>query len=107
MHTHVSLFLFFLFRIRRAGYPIRHTFEVFVERYRVLIPGLTLAEVKDFKYTSKMICNRVMEGHDWQVGYTKVFLKVCTCALAILASVFANAKNGDVYVICRNGTGLT
>ena len=100
MHTRVSLFLFlffFLFRIRRAGYPIRHTFEEFVERYRVLIPGLTLAEVKDFKYTSKMICNRVMEGHDWQVGYTKVFLKVC---------VHFNTKNGDVYVICRNGTGL-
>ena len=69
---------YIFFRIRRAGYPIRHTFEEFVERYRVLIPGLTLSDVKDFKYTSKMICNRVMEGHDWQIGYTKVFLKVRT-----------------------------
>ena len=64
-------------RIRRAGYPIRHSFEEFVDRYRVLIPGLTLSDVKDYKYTCKMICNRVLEGHDWQIGYTKVFLKVC------------------------------
>lgn len=73
----VRLLCCVLLRIRRAGYPIRHSFEEFVERYRVLIPGLTLSDVKDFKYTSKMICNRVMEGHDWQIGYTKVFLKVC------------------------------
>jgi myosin heavy subunit len=26
-------------RIRRAGYPIRHTFREFVERYRFLISG--------------------------------------------------------------------
>jgi myosin-7 len=72
------MIIFFVVRIRRAGYPIRHSFEEFVERYRVLIPGLFLADVKDFKYTSKRICNRVMEGHDWQIGYTKVFLKVCS-----------------------------
>ena len=27
-------------RIRRAGYPIRHAFPEFVERYRFLIPGI-------------------------------------------------------------------
>lgn len=27
-------------RIRRAGYPIRHGFREFVERYRFLIPGI-------------------------------------------------------------------
>ena len=27
-------------RIRRAGYPIRHSFPEFVERYRFLIPGI-------------------------------------------------------------------
>lgn len=65
-------------RIRRAGYPIRHSFHEFVERYRVLIPGLHLSEVRDFKSTSKTICNRIFVGrsHDWQIGYTKVFLKV-------------------------------
>lgn len=27
-------------RIRRAGYPIRHSFPEFVERYRFLISGI-------------------------------------------------------------------
>jgi myosin-7 len=26
-------------KIRRAGYPIRHCFQEFVERYRFLAPG--------------------------------------------------------------------
>lgn len=31
-------------RIRRAGYPIRHAFPEFVERYRFLIPGIPPAQ---------------------------------------------------------------
>lgn len=27
-------------RIRRAGYPIRHGFNEFIERYRFLMPGI-------------------------------------------------------------------
>ncbi|KAG7484391.1 hypothetical protein MATL_G00048760 [Megalops atlanticus] len=34
-------------RIRRAGYPIRHTFMEFVDRYRVLLPGVKPAHKQD------------------------------------------------------------
>jgi myosin VIIa len=27
-------------RIRKAGYPIRHAFKDFVQRYRILVPGI-------------------------------------------------------------------
>ncbi|CAG2057709.1 unnamed protein product [Timema podura] len=27
-------------KIRRAGYPIRHNFKEFVDRYRMLVPGI-------------------------------------------------------------------
>ena len=33
-------------RIRRAGYPIRYTFAEFVERYRVLMPGIKPAHIQ-------------------------------------------------------------
>lgn len=63
-------------RIRRAGYPIRHTFKEFVERYRLLLSGLKLTEVTDYKGASRRICARVLgDTHDWQIGLTKVFLK--------------------------------
>uniref|UniRef100_A0AAR2LJP9 Myosin VIIAa n=1 Tax=Pygocentrus nattereri TaxID=42514 RepID=A0AAR2LJP9_PYGNA len=56
-------------RIRRAGYPIRYTFVEFVDRYRVLMPGV------------KGTCQRIAEAvlgrdDDWQMGKTKIFLKV-------------------------------
>lgn len=33
-------------RIRRAGYPIRYTFMEFVDRYRVLMPGIKPAHIQ-------------------------------------------------------------
>lgn len=37
-----------------------------------------MADVHDFKSTSKRICAKVFKGeaHDWQIGFTKVFIKV-------------------------------
>ncbi|XP_046908085.1 unconventional myosin-VIIa-like [Hypomesus transpacificus] len=64
-------------RIRRAGYPIRYTFAEFVDRYRVLMPGLKPAyKQEDLRGT----CQRIMEAvlgreDDWQIGKTKTFLK--------------------------------
>uniref|UniRef100_A0A8C2Y765 Myosin VIIA n=1 Tax=Coturnix japonica TaxID=93934 RepID=A0A8C2Y765_COTJA len=53
-------------RIRRAGYPIRYTFVEFVDRYRVLMPGV-----------KPRIAEAVLgKDDDWQIGKTKIFLKV-------------------------------
>uniref|UniRef100_A0A8C3ELG4 Myosin VIIA n=1 Tax=Corvus moneduloides TaxID=1196302 RepID=A0A8C3ELG4_CORMO len=52
-------------RIRRAGYPIRYTFVEFVDRYRVLMPGV-----------KPRIAEAVLgKDDDWQIGKTKIFLK--------------------------------
>uniref|UniRef100_A0A8D3D8C4 Myosin VIIAa n=1 Tax=Scophthalmus maximus TaxID=52904 RepID=A0A8D3D8C4_SCOMX len=67
-------------RIRRAGYPIRYTFVEFVDRYRVLMPGVKPA-YKQVKCKHKGTCQRIAEAvlgrdDDWQMGKTKIFLKV-------------------------------
>uniref|UniRef100_A0A803YSN9 Myosin VIIB n=1 Tax=Meleagris gallopavo TaxID=9103 RepID=A0A803YSN9_MELGA len=65
-------------RIRKAGYPVRYTFEEFFERYRVLLPRSALEPVKN---DARQCCIRISEavlGKDesWQAGKTKIFLKV-------------------------------
>uniref|UniRef100_A0A669QN90 Myosin VIIB n=1 Tax=Phasianus colchicus TaxID=9054 RepID=A0A669QN90_PHACC len=60
-------------RIRKAGYPVRYTFEEFFERYRVLLPW-------SVKNDARQCCIRISEavlGKDesWQAGKTKIFLK--------------------------------
>uniref|UniRef100_A0A671USC3 Myosin VIIB n=1 Tax=Sparus aurata TaxID=8175 RepID=A0A671USC3_SPAAU len=47
-------------RIRKAGYPVRYTFEEFLQRYRVLL--------------KTYICDPKI---DWKTGKTKIFLKDC------------------------------
>uniref|UniRef100_A0A8C3CNT6 Myosin VIIA n=1 Tax=Cairina moschata TaxID=8855 RepID=A0A8C3CNT6_CAIMO len=59
-------------RIRRAGYPIRYTFVEFVDRYRVLMPGV-----------KPRIAEAVLgKDDDWQIGKTKIFLKVWALRLS-------------------------
>ncbi|KAF7490609.1 Myosin-VIIa [Sarcoptes scabiei] len=63
-------------RIRRAGYPIRHTFAEFVERYRFLIPGVPpVHKLNDCRSITAKICSNVLFKSDYQLGKTKVFLK--------------------------------
>lgn len=62
-------------RIRRAGYPIRHTFNEFVERYRFLIPGVPPSHRTDCRVATTKICAAVLGKSDYQLGHTKVFLK--------------------------------
>ncbi|XP_043929284.1 unconventional myosin-VIIa [Protopterus annectens] len=64
-------------RIRRAGYPIRYTFVEFVDRYRVLMPGVKPAYKQgDLRGTCERIAEAVLgKDDDWQIGKTKIFLK--------------------------------
>jgi len=62
-------------RIRRAGYPIRHTFAEFVDRYRILVPGVKPSISEECKSASDKICRAVLGNADYQLGKTKVFLK--------------------------------
>lgn len=63
-------------RIRRAGYPIRHSFYNFVDRYRILANGIGPAHMEDCRAASLKICQKVLSGLDYQLGRSKVFLKV-------------------------------
>ncbi|XP_069006967.1 unconventional myosin-VIIa [Embiotoca jacksoni] len=64
-------------RIRKAGYPVRYTFDEFLGRYRVLLKTY----ICDPKTESKekcceSICESVLGGEgDWKMGKTKIFLK--------------------------------
>uniref|UniRef100_A0A4W4EFL6 Uncharacterized protein n=1 Tax=Electrophorus electricus TaxID=8005 RepID=A0A4W4EFL6_ELEEL len=59
-------------RIRKAGYPIRHTFQEFLDRYRVLLDSTILW----IQNVLENICQNVLSaGDDWKIGKTKVFLK--------------------------------
>lgn len=63
-------------RIRRAGYPIRHTYKEFVERYKYLIPGIGPVKKLDHVVAAEKICKHVLhDAPDYQFGQTKIFLK--------------------------------
>ena len=63
-------------RIRRAGYPIRHRFDAFIDRYQYLIPQL-ISTFPDIKSACRQICHRILgEQSSYQIGLTKIFLKV-------------------------------
>lgn len=63
-------------RIRRAGYPIRHTFAEFVDRYRFLLPGIPPAnKINDCREVTAKLCSSILGKVDYQLGRTKVFLK--------------------------------
>ncbi|CAD6187198.1 unnamed protein product [Caenorhabditis auriculariae] len=64
-------------RIRRSGYPIRHGYMQFVQRYRVLAPSLKGPTVSlNVHEAAKQICNNVLgQNADYQLGRTKIFLK--------------------------------
>ncbi|XP_054646683.1 unconventional myosin-VIIb [Dunckerocampus dactyliophorus] len=64
-------------RIRKAGYPVRYTFDEFLDRYRVLLKTYLCDPQKESKEKCcESICESVLSGEDdWKTGKTKIFLK--------------------------------
>nr|XP_020504807.1 unconventional myosin-VIIa-like isoform X1 [Labrus bergylta] len=64
-------------RIRNLGYPIRHTFNEFLKRYRVLLKTTVCdPRMKSAAACCEAICKTVIKGDDrWKIGRTKIFLK--------------------------------
>jgi len=62
-------------RIRRAGYPIRHLFAEFVDRYRILVRGVGPSHMEECRGASTKICKAILGNADFQLGKSKVFLK--------------------------------
>ncbi|XP_030290252.1 unconventional myosin-VIIa [Sparus aurata] len=66
-------------RIRKAGYPVRYTFEEFLQRYRVLLKTYICdPKIESKQKCCESICESVLtEEEDWKTGKTKIFLKDC------------------------------
>ncbi|XP_075363613.1 unconventional myosin-VIIb [Mycteria americana] len=64
-------------QIRKAGYPIRYSFEEFFERYRFLLPWSLREQLKNDARQSCISISEAVLGKDesWQAGKTKIFLK--------------------------------
>ncbi|NWS02845.1 MYO7A protein, partial [Motacilla alba] len=64
-------------QIRKAGYPVRYSFEEFFERYRFLLPWSLRQKLKNDTRQSCISISEAVLGKDesWQVGKTKIFLK--------------------------------
>ncbi|XP_041647355.1 unconventional myosin-VIIa [Cheilinus undulatus] len=64
-------------RIRKAGYPVRYTFQEFLDRYRVLLKTyLCDPKTESKEKCCESICETVLAGEgDWKTGKTKIFLK--------------------------------
>ncbi|XP_062252279.1 unconventional myosin-VIIa [Platichthys flesus] len=64
-------------KIRKAGYPVRYSFDEFLDRYRVLL-NMSVCDPKTERKEKccESICESVLTGNgDWKTGKTKIFLK--------------------------------
>ncbi|MED6273572.1 hypothetical protein CHARACLAT_007774 [Characodon lateralis] len=64
-------------RIRKLGYPVRHTFEDFLKRYRVLLKTTVCdPRTREAAACCEVICRAVIKGRDeWKIGRSQIFLK--------------------------------
>lgn len=88
-------------KIRRSGYPIRHSFKDFVQTYRFLVPGIPPAFQTDCRVASQKICQTLFnEDQDYRVGKTKVFLR--TAEDAFLEEELRKVFQKSLSILQRN-----
>jgi myosin-7 len=68
-------------RIRKAGYPIRHTFKEAIDRYRLLAPDIPPStggekdKANGIEVFTRIIGAPSTAADGWQVGLSKLFIK--------------------------------
>ncbi|KAK2101014.1 Unconventional myosin-VIIa [Saguinus oedipus] len=89
-------------RIRRAGYPIRYSFVEFVERYRVLLPGVKPA----YKQVQGSV-HRGQEGRDHHDMLLEVERdKAITDRVILLQKVIRGFKDRSNFLKLKNAATL-
>lgn len=63
------------FRVRKAGYSMRHTFEEFVTRYHMLLRDIE-AKSRNPQEVSELIASSLLGSTGWEMGTRRIFLKV-------------------------------
>lgn len=67
--------MFLTYRIRRAGFAIRYTFEEFINRYYVIMKDLKIPRT-DPREMSETLAKRLLPDVEWTIGNRMIFLKV-------------------------------
>lgn len=68
-------FFLAIYRIRKAGFAIRYTFEEFVNRYHVIMKDLKLPHDGP-REMSEALAKRLFGDVEWTIGHRMIFLKV-------------------------------
>ena len=63
------------YRIRKAGFAIRYTFDEFVNRYHVIMNDLKLPRDIPREMT-EALAKAFLDDVEWTVGHRMIFLKV-------------------------------
>ena len=75
IHDASCCLLLLTYRIRKAGFSIRYTFEEFVNRYRVVMTDLRIPD-SELREMSEELAKSLFRDVEWTIGNRMIFLKV-------------------------------
>ena len=75
IHDTSCCLLLLTYRIRKAGFSIRYTFEEFVNRYRVVMTDLRIPD-SELREMSEELAKSLFRDVEWTIGNRMIFLKV-------------------------------